>query len=109
MRAKTPIGRRDQLLTIQRPIETQDEDGGVLQSWVTVRQVMGAVKEAIGNERTIAQGVNAQVEYKIHIPRFDGFGPEMRLASGSRTFDITSIPNLDTRDHLLELRCTERI
>jgi SPP1 family predicted phage head-tail adaptor len=106
---KEPVGKKDQILTIQRAVETRDTDGSVLKEWVEFRQVWGAVTPLTARESYIGQGVNAQVEYSIPIrPYIEGVGPHMRVVAGTRTFEITGVEG-DGRNGELELLCTERV
>jgi SPP1 family predicted phage head-tail adaptor len=99
-----------QTAILQRPTETQDSSGAVIQTWATlakrrvdVRPISG--REFFGNQQDIGE-----VSHRIKM-RYDAdiadLSPKDRLSLGGRIFNIQSVHNIQERRREFELMCRE--
>ena len=111
-------GKLRHYVAIQANTPTQDETGGEVASWAAVTNAWASI-EPMGGSEQIAAGdvVNASATHKITIRAWQGLTPAHRIAwtstvtgsSVTRTFDINSISEWQTRDVVMVLVCTEQL
>lgn len=56
---------------LQRPVETQDAEGGTVRDWETVRSVWAQVRALSGQEFWAASAVQANVQYRVRFRALD--------------------------------------
>jgi SPP1 family predicted phage head-tail adaptor len=98
------IGKYKQRVTIEQYVETQDEYGGIIQSWETFKTVWSNIKPLSGREYWQSQQANSEVTGVIELRYLSTVNPTMRVKYGTRIFEIESLfhPNEDKREtHLL--------
>lgn len=89
--------RFDDLLTFQQRQAGKDALNQPLKNWEPVAsignngQVWGSVKAITGREFLSAQAGQAQVQYKIVTPFFEGVVPTMRIVYGSTIYNIEAV------------------
>lgn len=99
MRAGTLTER----VTIQETTQTQDGDGGIVDSWADVATVWAAVEPLTGREFFDAAKVNAEVSSRIRIRALSGIVPKMRAVHGSDIYDIHAVMDVDSRGREIHL------
>ena len=63
----------------------------------------------MGREYLIAQQINANLSHKITVRFVDGLNVKHRILFGTRVFSINSIANIEERDAVQVLMCTEAV
>lgn len=107
------IGPKTRRIVLQAPTEVVDAVGDVVPSWTTLATVWASIEPLRGEERYLAQQVQATVTHRIRI-RWSAtlsasLTPKCRATYGSRVFDIGSVADLQTQRRELELMVTERV
>ncbi|PHR57283.1 MAG: head-tail adaptor protein [Arcobacter sp.] len=93
-------------IVIQSSIEIPDSFGGVSKSWNDFKTVRASVKPQSAKE-FFSAGVQAEATHKIEVRYVLGLNPKMRILFGTRVFDIKSILNIQERNKVLHIICTE--
>lgn len=99
-------------VTIETPTEAQNALGEPIKSWATfAANVPADIAPYNGSERLIAQQVNSQLNTRMTIRYLAGVTTRMRViyasATGTRTFQIENIENIDERNKQMTLECVE--
>jgi SPP1 family predicted phage head-tail adaptor len=100
-------GRRDRRITLQRREVVQDAYGQEVETWKDLATTWAERRNMRGNERWVAQQVNAKIECKYFIPYMDGLTPLHRLIDRDRVYDIVAVLEIG-RCELLELVVASR-
>jgi SPP1 family predicted phage head-tail adaptor len=102
------IGRLNQRVIVERPVNVQETDGSNTVTWQSVATVWGWVAPLKGRERLIANQTLADSDTRIRIrrdpPVYD-IDTTWRMRLGSVVYNIISISNLDLSDRELEIMC----
>ena len=94
---KSPIGKLDQLVTIQAQTATPDGIGGVVQGWATVGTTWARVG-AVRASETMAEGrMNAEAQVKFTIRARADLTERHRILWGGVAYNIRGIPVPMTR------------
>lgn len=109
----TPLAARlRKKITIQQLTETQDAEGGLVESWATYAIRSASIVPLNGTEYFQSRQFQNDVNYRIRL-RYDSITkditPKMRISWDSKIFDIESIINPMERNKELVLMCIERI
>ncbi len=102
-------GKLRHRVVIQENTPTRDSYGDEVDSWSTWATVWGAVEPLTGRE-AFSAGANqrlAEVTHRIRIRYRSGVLPTMRVTWRSRTFNIQSVIEPETRDREIQLMCEE--
>lgn len=78
-------------------------------SWEDYITVYAAVDPINGREPFLAQQHFSEVTHKVRMRYHEGITTAMRLAWGSRRFDIKAVLNAEERRRELTLLCTEGV
>lgn len=97
------------VVTIQQPVETQDDYGQAVTSWRDVVTCPASIEPLSAREFFAAQQTKADVTHKVRLRYVAGIVPTMRLLFGSRIFQFSSVLNRDERNIELELLCKEAL
>jgi len=97
------------VVTIQEPVETQDEYGQTVTTWRDVQTVNASIEPLTAREFFAAQQTKADVTHKVRLRYVAGIVPTMRLLFGSRVFHLGSVLNREERGIELELLCKEAL
>jgi SPP1 family predicted phage head-tail adaptor len=107
-----PLGQFRDRVTIQRPVETADDQGGWTVTWSTLADVWAAVRPRprAGGESFQAGAVRALTAYEVEIVYRADVSPRMRLRwtpyrGAVKTLEIGEV-TLSGRDRVI-LQCTE--
>jgi SPP1 family predicted phage head-tail adaptor len=96
-------------ITIEAPVETQATDGSVITAWETFSTTWASVEPLIGKEYFAQQREQATVSHKIRMRHIAGITHKMRIAWGTRLFEIESVLNVGERNREIVLMCSEAI
>lgn len=100
-------GRLRHRITLQTRSATLDAAGNRPAAWTDDATVWGAVEPLSGRELIAAQAAQSEVTHKLTLRWRAGVTAAMRVAFGSRTFEILSLANRDERGAELTLMCKE--
>lgn len=89
-------GRRDRKITIERPVSTQDDQGGRTKTWRTVCTAWGEFIRPRVNTAVVQGGVAAVVTQEIVIPACD-VRPGYRVVYGERIYRVLGVSADDRR------------
>ncbi len=93
-------------VSIQQPVETQNEYGEAMQTWTNLKTgVWAAIKPIRGTEYWRAQQVQAEIDTRIIIRYCAGVTHKMRILNGADEYYIRNIINTDERNTELQLMC----
>jgi SPP1 family predicted phage head-tail adaptor len=102
------IGRLRHRLTLEAASRTPDGGGGAAETWTTLAQVWGRIRPIVGTETFEADGIGGQISHEITIRYRPDVIPAMRIAAGSRRFEIVAVIDIDERRRWLKCLCVER-
>lgn len=95
--------------TVQRQVRTQDGGGGFTEVWqnlAAVPEVYAAIVPLSGSEQLRYHQLAAAVTHRITIRYRSDVTAAMRLTSGGKIYNITSVTDKDGRGTLLEIMAT---
>lgn len=101
------IGNLRERVALQVVAETKDGMGAAIQGWSTVAQVWADVAPMGVGEQWRRQQMQANANFKVTIRYRADVTPQMRIAWGTRTFQVRGATNLDQRKRYLEIACEE--
>jgi len=96
-------------VTIQSVTETRSSSGQVNETWGTFATRWASVEPLQGREFFESQQVNADVTTRVRLRYLEGVTPKMRVLYKTRTFNITSVVNVEERSIETKLLCTEDV
>jgi len=96
-------GTLDRLISIQALTTSQDEYGGVTETWTELAQVWARWLPGAGSERFAAGSVHAETQGRFHIRWRADVTPQHRVAWDNKSWEILDVTEIDRRDGL-ELR-----
>ncbi len=96
-------------IAIQAATETAGPLGEVTQTWATVITVSASIAPLRGKEKVQGDQVSAEATHMVKMRFNSTVTPAHRLLFSSRIFDINHIANIEERNKLLELTCTEAV
>jgi SPP1 family predicted phage head-tail adaptor len=101
-------GSLNRRITIQKPVNAQDEAGQQLQAWDTVCQRWANVsgQTGMGTITGAQENVSASVErYSIRIRYFEGVAAGMRAVLGDKVFTIRQVRHDIAKRDYTDLVC----
>ena len=99
----------NRLVTIERPVETDNGSGGSVVSWVKVTNAWARMRPARGGE-TMRNGVlTAMASEMITIRWIPNFSEKWRLVFEGRQFNVRNIVDIEEAHVYLELSCDEGV
>jgi len=107
--AITDAEHRNRRLTVQERIQTQADDGQLIETWTDVADVWASVKPIGGREMWLAQQAQARTTHRINILYRPGITPTMRAVWGDRVFQFERVINREELNLELEILATETI
>lgn len=93
-------------VTVERPVNTVQDDGSRVTTWQTVATVWARVAPLSGRELLVAQQINAEVTVGVTVrsPSVD-VQPDYRIVFKDRRYDVTSVIDQDERGIEKMLMC----
>jgi len=101
------IGKLRERVTIEQPTRASDGQGGYTETWSTLATVWAAIKPVTARETYFGHKLEHRVTHKITIRYRSDIAIQMRIAQGTRYFQIHGYKNVDERNRFLELLCEE--
>lgn len=95
-------------LVLQRPIETPDDQGGVVRNWSTFANVWARVTPLAARHGIEADAAGTTQNYRIVMRSHFSLTLQHRLVDGARIYRILAIRESDDR-RLLEIDAQMRI
>lgn len=107
MKAALPLGRMRHRLTIEAPVDTTDDNGGVARSFVDAGALWAAI-ETIGRRRQfLAERPEQSITHHVLFRRREGLTGDFVLRKGARRFRVLAIEDLDTAGRAQRALCEE--
>jgi SPP1 family predicted phage head-tail adaptor len=94
-------------VTIQLPVESQNDFGEVITTWQDYKTVWAVVLPLTGREYFASRQVNAEVTVQIQMRYIPGITPKMRVVEGSKVYEIEAVMDVEGKKKELQLLCTE--
>lgn len=92
---------------VQAVSTTSDGQGGVSESWDTIKTVWASIKPVRAYEKFQAMQLETPITHKITMRFQDGITTAKRLLYGTRIFHIVEVINIDDANVYLNLTCKE--
>jgi SPP1 family predicted phage head-tail adaptor len=96
-------------ITIETPLDTQAADGSILTTWQVFATSRASIEPLIGRKYFAQQREQATVSHKIRMRYQPGITHKMRVAWGTRLFEIDSVLNVSERNREIVLMCSEAV
>lgn len=113
------VGSMRYLVQIQAPTRTTDDAGGVAVTWTKVADVYADIQPQSASESVFGRDneMREVARHKIYIRYRSDVSHKDRLvqtyvrdgSSGTRTFNVKGVINVDNRFKMLELLCEEGV
>lgn len=99
----------NQKVTIQQPAEVADDFNQLVPTWTDVATVWANVAPVSGREALVAAQLRAEVSHVVTIGFLGALVPDetMRLHFGTRFFNIGGVFDVDERNYIYKIYCTE--
>lgn len=94
-------------ITLQQPIETQDEFGEVVITWQDVASVWAEVADLSGREFFAAMQTVSEITTRVRLRHRSDVETRWRMVVGARVLDIQAVIDPDGRKRELLLLCRE--
>lgn len=95
-------------LVVQQPVETPDDQGGVVRTWTTFATVWAQVTPLAARESVDADAGGATQRYRIVLRSNLSLTLDHRFSDGARIYSISAIRNRDA-ERLVEIDADVRI
>lgn len=88
---------------------TRNDSGDTVETWETYAKPWVSIEPLRGRELFTAQAVDARMTHRVTLRYVSNVSPADRLLCGERVLHILSVANIDERDRMLQLLCTENV
>lgn len=103
-------GRLRHRVRIEQKSSTDDNQGGVTETWGLLDVVPAEVTPDLeGAENETASHTAQTIRHTVSMRYRTGVTPSMRLVFGERVLTILSVVNVGERDKELAIRCIEEV
>lgn len=102
-----PAGRLRHSITIEQPVESQDDYGSTVTTWEPMATVRAEVKAIQGREYWAAQSTQSETTHQVRLRYVAGVTTKMRVSWDGALLDIESVIP-DERKRELTLMCVEK-
>ena len=96
-------------VTIRTYTKSRDAYGAEVETWADFADTWASIEPLIGREYMAAKQISAEVSHKIRMRYIAGLLPTMKIAWGSREFEIVSILNVAERNNEIVIMATEDV
>ncbi len=107
MPAAAKMGRMRHYVAIERRDLTPTDDGATADTAVVVCRCWASIEPLSGREAWIAREQQATTTHRIRMHYRAGITPAMRAVWAGRTFEFTTVVNVDELNRELEIMATE--
>lgn len=104
---RAPIGRMRRRLTIQQPVDADDDAGGSVRSYAELATVFAAVEPVSSRRETDAGEDRAIATHRIVIRYRTDVTAQHRLVLGTRVFRILGIVDVAAEHRFLDILAEE--
>lgn len=94
-------------VTLQKYVETTDEDGFITQTWQNIATVWASVENLYGREYWEAAAIQKENTVKFTIRYRADIDQTMRIVFGGKIYNIVSVDNIKYRNKLIEIKARE--
>jgi SPP1 family predicted phage head-tail adaptor len=101
-------GRLRHRLTLEAPVDTPDDAGGVVRSYATAATVWAAIAPLIPRAAVDADGLAATLTHRITIRAGVSVTTRHRFVLGTRVLRILTVRDPDESGRFLEIAAEER-
>ena len=99
-------GRLSHYVSIQQPVEVQNDYGEAIETWTNLLTgVWASIQPISGKEYWTAQQIQAEIDTRIVIRYISGLTHKMRVLNGTDEYYIRSIINPNEGNTELQLMC----
>jgi len=85
-------GRLQDRIALQAPVETTNDQGGLVETWLTYAELWAARRAPTGGERTVAGGADARLSQVFEIRYDDRVRSTHRVVCDGRIYVLTEPP-----------------
>lgn len=101
------IGDLDQRVSLERPVDTPDDIGGVTRAWAHVDDLWARVTPVAGGEQFAGEREETAITHRVLARWRPDVTGAMRLRLGARIFAIHAALDWDSRRRFMLLQCQE--
>lgn len=103
------IGKLNQRITFQKQVDTIDEIGQTVKTWVDFKTTWANVNPTVGKTYYEAKTLNTNMTYKINLRFRNDIDKNMRIKFKDRILDINDIINVNENNIELVIMAVERV
>ena len=107
MSAGSPIGRMRRRVTLEAPVETADDVGGVVRVFAPVAALWADIAPTGGETRFVADQAQERITHKVRLRWRDGVSAAMRFRIGARVLVIRDVADESETRRFLICQCLE--
>ena len=107
MSANLPVGARRRLLTLETPVDTLDDNGGVSRTYIAAATRWGRVTPKSDDMVFRADQQQENVTHEILFRSYPGLTGAMRFRLGDRVFQILAFDEGDEKGATMRALCEE--
>jgi SPP1 family predicted phage head-tail adaptor len=102
------IGDLRHRVTVQRPVETQSDEGETIETWESLGTYWAAIKPLRGREFWQAQQAHNEVSHRVHMRANTlEIKPNYRLVFRGRVFNVLYVMDVEERRITYQILCKE--
>lgn len=101
------IGRLRKRVTLEARSASQGTAGQPAGTWAPVATVWASIEPLSGREMLAAEAAQSEVSHRVTLRYRAAITAAMRVNYGGRYFNIRAVRNINERDDVLILDCTE--
>ena len=94
-------------LTLETPVDTTDDNGGVTRTYAASGMLWGDITPAGASDRFLAERMEQAITHTIRLRFRPDITGAMRLRLGARVFFIHGVEDIDERHRFTVCRCEE--
>ena len=101
-------GLLSQRVTIERPVDAQDLQGGVARTWAPALETWASVTPFGERDQQFYGQLYPRASHEVSVRYTDKIRRGDRLNMGGRLLDVVTLRNVDERGQDLRMICSER-
>ena len=95
------------VLTVQKPVDVDDGQGGRMRTWERDFDIYAQVTPAGADEQLITDGKQHVISHQVMTRYRPDITPKKRFLLGSRVLEIESIIDIEEKRRMLQIQCLE--
>ena len=107
MSVASPIGRMRRRVTLEAPVDTPDDIGGVARTFAAVAALWADITPMGGETRFVADQTQERITHKVRLRWRDGVTATMRFRLGARILLIRDVTDESETRRFLLCHCLE--